>query len=555
MSNESKTNTSFDSETVPDVTEALTNDEARREQSRDDAASSAPATTSANASAPRQEASDLFPDTNWEVEYDFTAQDQVVAGPETTSTTTAEASHETPSPFPAAAGSSTGTGNPIGPEWVEVWPKTHIPFFVAWQDQMWMFQDGQACRGVDVASCRTFCYAIHDFPEEDGPGLMRVTGETKYAGVLARKRAEEMGDLGTETQFHTYKVVKRGKQEADVLYHIFPQTRLEQAQSACKAATGCVLFDPVGLLLGLLRKGGKTAQQALALHMESSAVVLAGNGEEIFLARRYPLLSVADHELTTVLRTIDQDLQLVQQERAISFSGLQWIEAVVQEQTPALPEMQLPLQPWPLVRFAMEEGMVWSALPEVLDFVDPRDALMGRKERVLRPLEKWEKWLRTGLFAAAAVLAVLAWTGSQVEHRLEAKTGRLESEVRSLEQRLQSYSYEIEGRDDVQNVVGLIQELALAGQAPSVGQVWNAFLAARPTDWQIERLRFSFQTGAITAQASGVVVEDPRRAEQGLRVFRRRLVEQGFAIADTRLQLRAERAQFALDVRYPWGGE
>ena len=529
----------------------------------DNSAQTQPADTAPTSDAAQPERTFLGPDLEWEVEdmgylgaaasanqqeSDTTENSQGTAAPAD------DRQRETPPAASDANGGQSENDTPLFPPWTQASPpKRQVPFFLHWEEQLWQFANGQAVQGAAIADSPGFCQVVYDFPEEEGPSVMRVSGDAKYAGVLGRKRAEEMGDLGPESRFQSYKIIKRSKQEADVLYHILPQSRLEQAKSACQAAPGCVLFDGVGLLLGLLRKAGKKAEQAVALHLETSVVLLVGNSQDIAVARRYPLLGTSHQELTTVVQTIDQDLRIAQDEQAVTLTDLQWIEALVRGEPPELPDTQVPIHPWPLVSFTLDGETVWTALPWLLHMADPRDGLLGQQERVLRPLELWEKWLRTGLLAAAVVLGGLAWTGTQVESRLETATDRKAQAVRDLEQELQGYSYTVEGQDKIQHLVDLVQELRLAGEAPSVGRIWNAFLTSRPSGWQIERVRFSFQDGAIEVRSSGVVGEDPRRAEQGMRLFREQVVRNGFTVTSSQLQLRAEQAQFSLHVRYPWG--
>lgn len=452
-------------------------------------------------------------------------------------------------------GKTASSQHEAGGKWVEVSPEEgNIPFQIHRQDGVWIFENGSVRSARQPADCGAFCYVLDDFPEEAGPALIRVTGEIRYAHILARKRAEEMGDLGPEEVFHAYETIKKGKQEADVLYHIYPQARLSQAKAACTLPDGCVLMDGPGLLLSLLRKGGKK-WKALALRCDSSVVLMAGRGGSVILARRYPLFSESAGELDTVMANMDQDLRLAQEEQGVSFSGLQWIETCVQKQLPSLPASEIPLQPWPVVRFQYEEMPVWTAVPALLELADPRDALQGREEKYVRPLQLWEKWLRTALLGGALILAGMTWVNWGVAQHLSDQASQKERALRSLENKITSFTYDVLGKKRAEQTVSLVHDLALAGDAPSPVQVWNAFLHARPSGWKIDTLRFSFHNPDVEAKAEGVVVGDPGQAEQELRLFRQGLNRQGFETADTSLRLKAKEADFSVSVRYPWKKE
>ncbi len=469
-----------------------------------------------------------------------------------------EQARETASP---GSGTQTKTGDSVSSqhesegEWEEVSPENgHIPFQIHRQDGVWIFQESSVRSASQPTDCGAFCYVLDDFPEEAGPALIRVTGEIKYAHVLARKRAEEMGDLGPEEVFHAYATIKKGKQEADVLYHIYPQARLTQSKADCTLPKGCVLIDGPGLLLSLFRKGGKK-WQAIAMRWDSSVVLMAGKAGSVVLASRYPLFSESASELDSVMASMDQDLRLVQEEQGVSFSGLQWIEICIQEQLPNLPASEIPLQPWPVYRFQYEETLIWSAVPALLEISDPRYALQGGEEKYLRPLELWEKWLRAALLGGALILAGITWVNWGVAQHLSDQASYKESAVRRLEHKLTSFDYDIYGQEQAEQAVSLIYDLRLAGDAPSLVKIWNAFLHACPSGWKIGTLRFSFHNSIIEAKAEGVVTGDPGQVEQELRLFRQGLKRQGFETADTSLRLKAEEADFSVSVRYPWGKE
>jgi hypothetical protein len=251
---------------------------------------------------------------------------------------------------------------------------------------------------------------------------------------------------------------------------------------------------------------------------------------------------------------MDQDLRLVQEEQGVSFSGLQWIEICVQEQLPNLPASEIPLQLWPVYRFHYEETLIWSAVPGLLEITDPRDALQGGEEKYVRPLQLWEKWLRVALLGGALILAGITWVNWGVAQHLSDQASYKESAVRSLEHKLTSFNYDIYGQEQAEQAVSLIHDLRLASDAPSLVQIWNAFLHARPSGWKIDTLRFSFHN-PIEARAEGVVAGDPGQVEQELRLFRQGLKRQGFEAADTSLRLKAEEADFSVSARYAWGKE
>lgn len=443
--------------------------------------------------------------------------------------------------------------------WEATYPSFKDPVVVYWEDQSFLIEKGRIIANMKPEDSGSFCYAFADMAEGDGPGIMRISGEIKYAPVLARKRAEEMGIMSPEMTFHTYQTIKKDKLEADILYHVLPRTRLEQLKSECSTAEGCVLFDGTSLLLGLLKKLARTSIQAIALHCETSILVVVGNARQIYLAQRFPLFSSDEQELQSMISGVDSELQNLQATQKNTLNELQFIEVWSQKALPAMPETQIPVNIWPVAKYDLDGQDVYSALPQALKKIDFSESIMGSAESLVRPLQIWEKWLRITFLAVTLLLGVQIWLNWNMETSLGKQSAFLKDQVLELEEKIGSYSYDqVQGQKQLSRVSSLINDLQLAVQAPPPGWIWNVFLSARPDDWKVDTLDFSYKDFKIDVQSSGKVDKDPPAAENEFRSFQKGLKEQGFIIQNAELQLGAQQAYFKLSVSYIWdqqGGE
>ncbi|EFI35250.1 hypothetical protein Dthio_PD2661 [Desulfonatronospira thiodismutans ASO3-1] len=431
-------------------------------------------------------------------------------------------------------------------------PAVRHDFYLQWQGRTLCFnKDSMAVTSSEISQSSSFCFVFVDFPQDEGPEQVYVQGDAKFAPILARRQAEQKGELGSDSVYHVYKVEKTGKNESEIVYHIIPRTLLEKAKSECYIPAGCVLMDWTGLLLSLLKKGGRK-DQAIALHAESSILVVAGNSSRVKLVRRYPLFSGKKGGLGNVPGMIEHDLELCRREKGADFSEVQWIEICRASRQEELPRLGLPVRPWPLARYTHGKTSLWSALPFLLDAVEPSLALYGEKERYVRPLQVVEKWAWLILIAGAAALGYIGWMNHSVADRLNDRTATLEKDVDILENKVQSYVYHVKGTDEVDGAFELAGDLSRALAAPSPVQIWNSFFGSWPDDWQLIDILFSYDDGAIRIQAEGLVSSNPGQSARQSSRFRQQLTGYGFEIEQVDMDLKSKEARFVITASYPW---
>ena len=431
-------------------------------------------------------------------------------------------------------------------------PAVRYDFFLQWQGQTLYFsKDRMTVNRSKIAGSGSFCYVFTDFPQDEGPGQVFIQGDVRYAEILARRQAEQKGELGPDSVFHTYWKVKHGKNEAELIYHIIPRSMLQEAKNACRVPAGCVLMDWTGLLLSLLKKAGKK-DQAIALHAESSILVVAGNSSRVKLVRRYQVFTGKKGGLGNVSGMIEHDLELCRREKSADFSELQWIEVYKSSTPDKLPQMGIQVRPWPMARYTQGNQTVWSALPFLLNAVDPGLALYGSGERYVRPLQTLEKWACLILAVSAATMGYITWMNQEADEKLNARVAMLEQEVQSLEKKVQGHTHNLEGIDDIAGTIDLAGDISRALAAPSPVRSWNLFFGSWPKGWALTTISMTYENRYIKIQAQGLAESDPKQTARQSSRFRRELVRNGFEINEVDMNLMSEEAEFVIMVSYPW---
>ena len=439
-----------------------------------------------------------------------------------------------------------------GKKWPQANPVVRYNFFLNWNGMTLFFdKKSRVITRSEVTDSKSFCYSFCDFPQEEGPEQTYIQAEAKYAHILARRQAQQAGELTADSVFHTYQTVKTGRNESELVYHIIPRTLLENTKAACQIPAGCVLMDWTGLLLGLLKKGGKK-DQAIALRAESSIIIIAGNAVRVKLIRRYQLFSESQDIMENVQNMIEHDLDICRREKSADFSELQWIESFSSWPPAKLPRLRLPVRPWPMVAYTYENQTIGTALPLLLDTVDPGLALQGSYEKYVRPLQVIEKWAWLLLIVAASALGFIHWINQEVDSKLNARVAMLEKEVEFLEHKVQQYQYDVQGINDVAGAVDLTENLLRALVAPTYVSVWNLFFHSWPEGWKLTGITLSYENRVIVIQAQGTIDKNPDQTARQFLKFRQALAERGFELKDIEMNLMHQEAEFTIMLGYPW---
>lgn len=424
------------------------------------------------------------------------------------------------------------------------------PFVFDYNSQKHMVSNRGIERIDDVAVLgRYFTYLI-DYPESPGMGLLTLSTEAKYAGVLARKNLEEIGELNTEGVLQIYSSRKLEGGQISVFYEILPRDKhVGLSELYNSDPHGFVISDTVSLLNGLLKKQGK-GTHALALHLPGSIILVAGKNGNAHLARRYSLLGDDTQALTEGIYALEQDLVALERNIGQRISHVDWIEGLTWSLNLARPDVDIPLVPYPLHEFAMDGEQVWSALPTALSKASLAAALGPKEEMYLRPLELAEKWLWAVFLSLAIVAGIGLYSMKGITQTVRAHAEVMKANMKAVEAEIRSRAVNV-AFEDVGPALKLSQDFSQAALSPSFGELWNYLASLRPDYIRVDGLEFAYGAEGVSVRMEGQVEMDITAAQQGFTRFIENLEHEGFKVVSQEVNLDLEGNFYSLDALWP----
>lgn len=428
------------------------------------------------------------------------------------------------------------------------------PAFVLESEQGLYFCHGETVQTIQsLQECSCFVYYLLDFPYSEGPGTIQISGDPRYADVLARKRLEDRGELSPGEKLWIYKKSKLGKTEAELLYHIFPEEKYNQLlEQQHTFAPGLACLDPVGLGLAWLEQTSPKQDTAIVISLLNSLLLLVGRRQKIELVRRYAQFQESAFGSGQSTAILEQDLKDFEQNKARSLDKLIWLEIWQEDRPPEMPELDYQLDYLPLSSLSKEQGeKIYTCLPQVLKRISPKHAFLGREETWLRPLEKGEKYLWMGLLLILLVSFSLTWTLQCLNKQIQARSKALSEQIQAYENTLQSFSFEMQGKD-YQKVLKMANKIIKADKAHPYSAVWSMLARISPQNIKLNYMELNYQDSLLKLQLQGFMNQGMIQGQKAFSDFIHKLREQGFEIVKTDLDLKLHRVNFTLELKYPY---
>jgi hypothetical protein len=396
---------------------------------------------------------------------------------------------------------------------------------------------------------RHFTYVL-DFQESLSVGVTDLHSELKYADVMLRKHLEEQGEMGRDDVAHIYAKSRKGKNETNVFYQVYPRQRYQALLQAYEGYDpGFTIQDSFGLLFGLLRSLGKKQPRVLAMRMRESIVLVAGRGENVLSARRIMMLGDDENSLTEGLFALQREMEPIRHALGDEIEAIDWIEPLTRSlKWKPHPAWKVPLKLWPVVELENPEGRYYSALPTIVGRVNKTTALGPKEERVLRPLELGEKWLWAALLllviGLGAGMVYLLRTSNEVE---EANVALLR-QIKMVEQRMPKLPHY--QSKDLKPVLAMADTINLAAYAPSPAELWNRLAATKPTAVRIDEVSATYRLAGTDVALRGEVELGLAHAQRVYAEYLEALQNAGFRLVAQSIRLDIQGNQFnvALDL-------
>ncbi|PTN31930.1 hypothetical protein [Desulfonatronum sp. SC1] len=412
-----------------------------------------------------------------------------------------------------------------------------------------MIRNDSVAELATITNCPDHSVYLADLDQSFG--LQNITGDPKYAAILIRKELEDKGELTTEGKLFVHDVRKIESTQSVVLYSIFPRQKYMGLATAYQDhPLGFVLYDPVGLLSGLLRTMPTKQTHALALRMATSFFLMVGKRDEVMLVRRYILFGQDEQSLTETIQAMDQDLTEIQGNLGVQIKQLDWIETLCDSLDIHLPTTRVPVSPWPVVQLKQGEQAAWSALPDLAHRIPVQTSVGPREELYLKPLDTAVNWL-----LAAGILLTLAFlVGSflykPAPEQLRANMGQLESALYRELETLHAMEVQL-GSLDAQNFLFIAEAVEQATLAPTMGKMWNMLAEAKPPNLYMHDMELRYESDLVLVRLEGTLNEPIGRAHEVFDAYIARMKHMGFALTDQNLLIDLNQIGFILHLEWP----
>ncbi|GAB6175606.1 hypothetical protein JCM16814_04970 [Desulfobaculum senezii] len=424
------------------------------------------------------------------------------------------------------------------------------PFVFEAHDEKFYFASGSAQRIDDAAGIGRYFKYLVDYAESPGMGLLTLTTEYKYAGVLARKNLEEVGELNTEGTLHMFAKRKLEGGQVSVFYEVLPRDRhVAMLESYNASDSGFVFLDSISLAFGLLKKKGRGAH-AIALHLPSAIVLVAGKGGDVHLARRYTLVGDDEQALVEGLFALDQDLAALEKNVGQKISHVDWVEALTATLELPRPDTEIPLVPMPVHELSLDGDVVWSALPTAVGTAPTSANLGPKQEMYLRPLEQAEKWLWAVFLALALVAGAGVYAIQGVRSQVKEQVQMYRQELRQVEERIRSRAVNV-AFEDVDPALNLANSFRRSALSPPFGELWNFLASLRPEAVRVDGMELRYGLDAVDVRLEGQVEMELAAAQQVFTTYIEELELAGFTVVSQQLDLDLEGNYYSLNIRWP----
>lgn len=425
------------------------------------------------------------------------------------------------------------------------------PFVFDFEDGVFLLSGSKAQRIETIRGYEGKVNYLADFPDAPSMGIVTVTGNYRYADVLARKLLEDQGDLNQDYHLWIYKKQRMETTQSRIFYNIFPRARYTSLMyNYEKMGRKFTLYDTLGLLYDMLHRLDRQKLHVLALHLGSSILMLAGHRDEIYMARRYTVLGRDDYSLAEAIRTLHGDIVGLEQASGERVGQINWIEGMTYDLEHPLPEMQIPVYAYPVSQLSMEGQLVYSALPAIMDRASSFRAITSEDERFVRPMESAEKyaWLAAAIVIVALIGGYWAYDInlkelSQTSQTLNRQVAELQRDVNAINLSLERFN-----PDEFLKTSGSLRQATLS---PTYGEIWNLMAVLKTDVMRVDSMELSYTPEVMNVSLEGEMEVGLTQARSSFTDFLREVERLGFTVVNQGLNMNFDANTFSVTMQWP----
>ncbi len=443
-----------------------------------------------------------------------------------------------------------------GQPYAEIVPS--YPAFVLETEQgRRLFAQGHVRLLQETIDHQGFLLCIADFCSVNGVGVLHLQGAVKYADLLARKKLEEQGEMSAADLLLVHDVRRGQGREFSVLYQVAPRQQVRAVEQRCRLHAGGMQYvDSLGFLRGVLlgevrpRPGGA---RALALKLPGAFLLLVADGPRCHLARRYPFLQNSPGSLSGCLAAMRRDVDATSAKNSVHTIRLTELAATAEEHEQLIASaaehtgLEV-LQPCVLQQ--SDGGVCLSALPGLVKRFPLSHVRGPAAERLLRPLERSEKWVWVMLCAGILLCWGLIWHGQQQIRELQQQSVQLRQELHlaAAPPRIAPSA----APEDFARLSALAEMLTRVRAFPSLAAVWNRIGAAKPDALSMGNLTIDYAQAGVRVTLEARVYAGLQDSQQLTLDFIQGLKMGGALVGKHELRLDGSGEQYlSLNLEYP----
>ncbi len=395
-----------------------------------------------------------------------------------------------------------------------------------------------------------FIYLV-DYNQSPGMGQLILSTEFKYAEPMARKALEAAGELNSGGVLRIYDKSRIPGGQVRLTYEILPREEFSHLGDAyLSSKNGFIAMSTVSFLVSEIQRRRKGVH-VFALHLPESILVVAGKRGTVFLSRRYTLFGEDEQSVYEGISMVVQDLRELEKTIGANFQQVEWITALSGALNLKRLDFEFIFSPQPLHEFTLGQFQFWSALPSALKEVSSKAVLVPKEEKLLRFLERKEKWALAVLLAFFVVFVVVAFQSFMRTSSLHAEGEQLSSLLDQSRAEANVRAGEI-NFSDIEPTYELSEAINQAAFYPPFGEVWNQLALARPEAVRVDGLEFSYgENKDVVVRIEGQVEQDLATAKSTLMEFVKNIEARGYEILGQHIKLDIEGSYFNLDARLP----
>ncbi|MGE4299415.1 MAG: hypothetical protein AB7E47_15470 [Desulfovibrionaceae bacterium] len=440
----------------------------------------------------------------------------------------------------------------VDTQWSITDPGKYQPFLMSLvEDQMLLFSGPTVKQLQNIGECTSYFNYLIDFESSNSMGVIDIQGEFKFAEVMLRKSLEEQGELGRDDAIHIYYKRRKTKSLTSVLYQVYPKRRLEMVQRAYEFyQDGFIIFDTLGMLYGYMRTLDPKVTHALALRTSEAILFLVGQGSEVFSARRIVMLGDDEGSLTEGIFALQREADAINASIPGELEHIEWIlpysEQLIWKPHPA---WKIPIKLRPVTRMKHGDKTMYTALPSIIDKLKPEASLGPKEEKLLRPMEKAERWLWAALFLLSIGFAASYYYVAGMSDAATDENNRISMQIKAVERRMPQLPHYM--AKDIKPVLTMAGTINTAAFASPLAEVWNKLALTKPKACRLDSVTFAYRDDGITLGLSGEVELGLAHAQRVFAEFIESLGKGGFQVKNQSISLDIQGNHFQLDLLMP----